>query len=157
MIEARITCVCSEYQLPELGLVLHQGQVVWVPEQVARKSSQLTQARRAGAVRVHWGARCDVVKPVPPPPQPPPPPWLLRRQARPPIAPPEHTTPKLDRGASKPNVLPIPAPPQEPVVESEVQADDVLSLLNAKETPKVRRRRAQKDESITKTSLGEQS
>lgn len=78
MTEARVECVCKEYHLPELGLVLHEGQVVWLDPVVARKSPQLTQARRAGAVQVRWVARCEVAKQFPPA-RGPAPTWLKRR------------------------------------------------------------------------------
>lgn len=85
MTEARIECTCAEYHLPELGLVLRRGQVVWVDESKAKRSRQLTQAVRARAVQVKWVARCEVAKPVPPTPTPVPP-WLRRKPRVAPVA-----------------------------------------------------------------------
>jgi len=87
MIEARVECLCAEYQLPEFNLVLRKGDVKWLPESSARKSKALALAKRIRAVSVRWEERCQVAKP---PPRSPGPPYLragVRRPTRVPKAP----------------------------------------------------------------------
>jgi len=72
MMEARVKCLCPDYRLAELGLVLHFGDVVYVPADKARLSTELQLAEKVRAVEVRWGSRCEVSKsPVPP--------WLKRK------------------------------------------------------------------------------
>lgn len=90
MIEARVTCTCTQIILPDLGVDLIQGQVIFIPEAQAKASEDLTRARHARAVSVHFVQRFTEQRsespaapaPVPPPPHPstrpvPPPPPAL--------------------------------------------------------------------------------
>lgn len=72
MMEAQIKCLCADYRIPDLGLVLTMGQVVYVPEAKARGSEELRLAMKVRAVEVRWGSRCEVSKA-------PAPPWLKRK------------------------------------------------------------------------------
>jgi len=93
MIEARVECLCTVgYQLADLNLVLHKGDVQWLPAAKARVSKDLLIAERAGAVSVRWEQRCEVTKPAPPSPHPP---WLQRK----------------NRAFASPPPPPRPAPP----------------------------------------------
>lgn len=87
MTEARVECLCTTYNIPELGLELHKGEVVWVAEGRARTSEELAIAKRAGAISVRWEERCIVSRS-------PTPPFLKRRPAVPSFATP--TTPVVD-------------------------------------------------------------
>lgn len=86
MTEARIECTCPEYRLPDLGLVMRQGDVEWVSEARAKASSTLTHAERIGAVEVRWEKRCTVSKDQIPP-------WLRRRGKAAPVKRPQRVEP----------------------------------------------------------------
>lgn len=79
MTEARVECLCTTYNIPELGLELRKGDVAWVTEGRARTSEELAIAKRAGAITVRWEERCIVSRS-------PTPPFLKRRPAVPPFA-----------------------------------------------------------------------
>lgn len=68
MIEARIQCLCNEYNFPLWNISLHKGEVVWINEDVAKGSDELALAKRARAVSVKYEERCAVSRPsfVPP-------------------------------------------------------------------------------------------
>lgn len=72
MIEARVECLCNEYTLPELGLKLVKGDVVWLEKGLARSSRELRLAQRNRALSVRWESRCEVSRA-------PAPPWLKRK------------------------------------------------------------------------------
>lgn len=79
MTEARVECLCTTYNIPELGLELRKGDVAWVAEGRARTSEELAIAKRAGAISVRWEERCTVSRS-------PTPPFLKRRPAVPSFA-----------------------------------------------------------------------
>lgn len=91
MKEARIECAIREFLVPDLKLKLRKGQVVFVDADRARRSSDLEDARRVGAVRVRFVERARMTKKPPkaPPRSPPPPNVRLSRKVR-------RTTPVLD-------------------------------------------------------------
>lgn len=57
MIEARITCTCTQISLPDIELDLLHGQVVFLPEAQAKKSQDLSRASKAKAVEVVYVQR----------------------------------------------------------------------------------------------------
>jgi hypothetical protein len=60
MIEAKITCVCSPgIQVPDMGLNLKKGDVVYLPEAEAKASKDLSLARRSRGVVVQMVERCQ--------------------------------------------------------------------------------------------------
>ena len=67
MVEARIQCQCPSYVLSDLGLHLHQGDVVWVSPDKISASVELRFARSIGAVSVSYVQRCQVYRAPPPP------------------------------------------------------------------------------------------
>ncbi len=67
MIEARVECLCVEFNLPDINLQLRRNDVFWVAEDVARSSSDLRMAVRSGAVAVLYTRRCAVHRSPPPP------------------------------------------------------------------------------------------
>lgn len=79
MTEARVECLCTSYNIPDLGLELRKGQIVWMDESRARASKELAIAKRAGAISVRWEERCTVSRS-------PTPPFLKRRPAVPSFA-----------------------------------------------------------------------
>lgn len=68
MIEAKIQCLCTEYNFPLWGISLRKGEVVWINEGIAKSSEELAIAKRAHAVSVKYEERCAVSRPsiVPP-------------------------------------------------------------------------------------------
>lgn len=68
MKEAKIKCLATRYQVPSLGLVLRQGDEVFLPEGKARDSSELLLATRNGALSVEYVQRFKVKKPRSPAP-----------------------------------------------------------------------------------------
>jgi hypothetical protein len=59
MIEAKITCICAPgIQVPDLGLDLKKGDVVYLPEAEAKASKDLSLARRSRGVVVQMVERC---------------------------------------------------------------------------------------------------
>lgn len=67
MVEARIECRCPQFHVPDINLRLRRGDVVWVAEEIARRSVDLGIAVRSGAVSVVYSRRCTVSRPPPPP------------------------------------------------------------------------------------------
>ena len=67
MIEARVECLCAEFNLPDINLQLRRNDVFWVAEDVARSSADLRMALRSGAVAVLYTRRCAVHRSPPPP------------------------------------------------------------------------------------------
>ena len=67
MKEARVECLATRYELPELALSLRKGQVLHLPESTAQGSVQLLHATRVGAVAVRYVERSKVAKPPSPP------------------------------------------------------------------------------------------
>ena len=67
MIEARVECLCAEFNLPDIHLQLRRGDVVWVAEDEARSSADLRMAVRSGAIAVLYTRRCAVHRSPPPP------------------------------------------------------------------------------------------
>lgn len=67
MIEARVECLCVEFNLPDINLQLRRNDVFWVAEDVARSSADLRMAVRSGAVAVLYTRRCAVHRSPPPP------------------------------------------------------------------------------------------
>lgn len=63
MIEARIECLCSEFKINDLDLVLVRGDVRWVPKAKADASSELKHARSIKAVDVRFIKRGETVDP----------------------------------------------------------------------------------------------
>lgn len=57
MVEAEVTCECRSIQLPDLGLSLTQGMVVYLAAEQARKSADLTRAWRGKGVSVKYVQR----------------------------------------------------------------------------------------------------
>lgn len=73
MKEARVTCLCTHIELPDVGLVLEKGQVAVLPEEQARRSADLRRAVQHYGVRVAYVHRAAVQRQqeglrVPPPP-----------------------------------------------------------------------------------------
>ena len=58
MKEALVTCICRDIRLPDLGLVLTQGQTTILDLGVAQKSEDLQRAKRFGGVTVQIVERC---------------------------------------------------------------------------------------------------
>jgi len=94
MKEAQIKCLCPDYRIPDLGLVLTFGQVVYVPEDKARQSQELRLATKVRAVEVRWGSRCEVSKA-------PAPPWLKRKARNFPTQEPTVTHEEIERRAKE--------------------------------------------------------
>lgn len=67
MVEARVECLCPEFDLADIRLRLRRGDVAWVSEGVARGSVDLGIAIRSGAVSVVYVRRCSVSRSPPPP------------------------------------------------------------------------------------------
>lgn len=67
MVEARIECLCPEFDLRDLRLRMRRGDVEWVSEDVARRSADLALAVQSGAVSVVYARRCSVSRFPPPP------------------------------------------------------------------------------------------
>lgn len=71
MREFRVECRCLQYTLGDLGISLKQGDVVFIPEEVGKKSQELDFACRVGALSVNLQERCRVERrpdqgPLPP-------------------------------------------------------------------------------------------
>ena len=83
MMEAEITCVCTPgIKLPDLGLDLKKGDVVYIPAMRARISKDLSRAR--AGVTLRMVERCREQREAPPPaPVPTPAPPQVVRQAQP--------------------------------------------------------------------------
>lgn len=58
MKETRITCLCPQIALPDLGLTLTKGQVVYLAPEKAAKSRDLALARQYQGVRQEEVTRC---------------------------------------------------------------------------------------------------
>lgn len=71
MKEARIECLIREFPVHDLGLSMKKGQVEFVAAELARRSVDLANASRLGAVRVRYVERARTMKPAPRPPPPP--------------------------------------------------------------------------------------
>lgn len=67
MIEARIECLCPEFDLADIRLKMRRGDVAWIPEGAARGSFDLGIAVRSGAVSVVYSRRCFLIRSPPPP------------------------------------------------------------------------------------------
>lgn len=67
MTEARIECLVKEFPLHDLKLHMRKGDVEWKPEADARKSRELAEAVRIGAIAVRYVERCQVAKSPPQP------------------------------------------------------------------------------------------
>jgi hypothetical protein len=65
--EARIECLCPEYRIADMGLILRRGESVWVSAESARSSVELLLAVRSGAVSVLYARRCLVSRSPSPP------------------------------------------------------------------------------------------
>lgn len=63
MIEARIMCVCTQIDIPDLELSMRKGDVRWRSEKEARKSKDLQRAKRAKGVIVHYIRRAREERP----------------------------------------------------------------------------------------------
>lgn len=98
MIEARIECMCHTYTVPDLGLALVSGQVMWLPEDKARASADLRHAKNIGAVSVQYRARCQVARPTLPV-------WIGNKR-------------KIGFPPDGPPVREVPTPAPEPVILS---------------------------------------
>lgn len=64
VIEARITCVCPQIIVGDLGLKLTKGMVVYVGQAEARASGDLLRAARANGVTVQYVKRVDEIRPA---------------------------------------------------------------------------------------------
>lgn len=67
MTELRVECMADRAELPDLGLSLRRGQVVWVPADSVAKSACLRALRDIHAVSVVSAQRCSVMRSPPPP------------------------------------------------------------------------------------------
>jgi hypothetical protein len=67
MTELRVECVADRAELPDLGLSLRRGQVVWVPVDSVAKSACLRALQDIHAVSVVSAQRCSVMRNPPPP------------------------------------------------------------------------------------------
>lgn len=126
MIEARITCLCQNIILADLGLRLAKGQIAYVDASQAKASEDLLRAARSSGVSVQYVQRAREVR-------------------KPSIANPRRGI--IAVGTPTPPVMmppPLPAitlPP--PVVEAPAVEPDAAPQ---EEDPKPRRRKAPKSE-----------
>lgn len=62
MIEARITCLCPNIILADLGLKMTKGQIVYLEEGLAKGSADMVRAARASGIHVQYVQRAREVK-----------------------------------------------------------------------------------------------
>lgn len=69
MKEAKITCLIERFEIPQLGMVLAEGQVVWLTQQQYEQcKDRIDRGQKIGALAPpHWQARARMSKPPPPP------------------------------------------------------------------------------------------
>lgn len=65
--ELRVECMADRAEMPDLGLSLRRGQVVWVPADSGAKSACLRALRDIRAVSVVSAQRCSAMRSPPPP------------------------------------------------------------------------------------------
>jgi hypothetical protein len=66
MTEVRVQCVCTAYQLPDLGEKLFKGDVLFLSKERADKSKDLAIAKQNKAVVCTEVVRCQEQRPAPP-------------------------------------------------------------------------------------------
>jgi len=111
--EARIECLCADFKVPDLGLALVKGQIVWVDAEKARGSADLRHAKQIKAVSVSWRERCGVARnkvPV----------WVGKARVR--------ELHQAKGGSPKPEVISPSPPARKPAVTAEPVRDLVHDL-----------------------------